>query len=86
MRREGKTKRQPNATRPFGSASTETLKLVASGPTAKEQREMARELQDRDDGLIKRRRNRGPDTHRPFEEAQTTTLRHFVEEDRGRGP
>lgn len=75
LRREGES---PSQGRPFGQVTEETLERFASGPTPAEVTEMKRELVLRDAGLAERRVNRGADTSRPFEEAQTKTLRGHV--------
>lgn len=79
MRRDGAVTQQPDrkhATRPFGAATIETLRRIASGPTPNEVSEMKRELHARDSGQV----TRGAlgTERRPFAAAQTKTLRHHV--------
>jgi len=80
MRRDGEVKQEPKgkSVRPFGVASVKNLRRFAGGQTDAEMQGMARELKARDAGKVRRRENRGPDTPRQFEEAQTSTLRKQV--------
>lgn len=82
-RREGEVEKQADrasSTRPFGAATDATLARFASGPTANEVDGMKQELALRAAGAA-RRKNRGPNTARPFEQAQTSTLRAHVQRD-----